>query len=95
MPMEDGDRGDCPVELLACPEHRDEQLRLMGIFGADDLPLSKGDAESSIFKDKEGARIVGFCLWCNKDFYSIEEMEAHNADDSKECPVFRKWKSTH
>jgi hypothetical protein len=55
----------------------------------------QGDAESTTFKDKDGARIVGFCLCCNKDFYSMEEMEAHNADDSKECPVFQKWKCTH
>ncbi len=27
--MEDGDHSKCAVELLACPEHRDEQLRKM------------------------------------------------------------------
>jgi hypothetical protein len=27
--MEDGDHSDCPIELLACPEHMDKQLRAM------------------------------------------------------------------
>ena len=31
--------------------------------------------------------IVGFCLWCDKDFYSMEEVEAHNADNMKACPT--------
>jgi len=25
VPMEEGDHRSCPVELLACPEHRDER----------------------------------------------------------------------
>ena len=29
VPMEEGDHSGCPVELLACPEHRDEQHRKM------------------------------------------------------------------
>ena len=35
--MEDGDHSGCPVELLACSEHCDEQLREMGTFGMNDL----------------------------------------------------------
>jgi hypothetical protein len=31
--------------------------------------------------------IVGFCLWRDKDFCSMEEVEAHNADNMKACPV--------
>lgn len=38
VPVTDGDHGDCPIELLACPEHRDEQLRDMGTFDMSDLP---------------------------------------------------------
>ena len=30
VPMEEGDHSNCMVELLACPEHIDEQLRRMG-----------------------------------------------------------------
>jgi hypothetical protein len=29
IPMEEGDHGGCPVELLACPQHQDEQLQEM------------------------------------------------------------------
>jgi hypothetical protein len=38
--MTEGDHGNCPIELLACPEHRDEQLRDMGTFDMSDLPES-------------------------------------------------------
>ena len=27
---------------------------------------------------------VGFCLWCNRDFYSMEEVFEHN--HGKNCP---------
>lgn len=27
VPMEEGDHSECPIELLACPEHRGEQLK--------------------------------------------------------------------
>jgi hypothetical protein len=30
--MEDGDHSECPVELLACPEHREQQLGQMSEF---------------------------------------------------------------
>jgi len=29
--MEDGDHSECPVELLACPEHRELQVRRMSV----------------------------------------------------------------
>jgi hypothetical protein len=40
VPVIDGDHGDCPIELLACPEHRDEQLRDFGTFDMINLPES-------------------------------------------------------
>jgi hypothetical protein len=30
VPMEYGDHSACSVELIACPEHRDDQMRAMG-----------------------------------------------------------------
>jgi len=27
IPMEDGDHSECPIELVACPEHRESQQR--------------------------------------------------------------------
>ena len=38
VPLADGDHSECPVELLACPEHYDEQLRDMGTVDMSDLP---------------------------------------------------------
>jgi hypothetical protein len=38
--LANGDHSECPVELLACPEHRDEQLGEMGTFDTSDLPES-------------------------------------------------------
>jgi hypothetical protein len=40
----------------------------------------------------DGQPVVGFCLWCNLDFHSMKEAEAHHADNSKACAAFREWK---
>ena len=88
--MEDGDYSKCPVELLACPEHREAQLQEMGILGTSDRPDEESASEPFMFHDKEGNPIIGFCLWCNKDFYSMEEVEDHNADDLKACPQMQR-----
>lgn len=89
--MEEGDHSECPIELLACPEHRDEQMRAMGYEPGYRME-QRPDDECSIFTDKDGNHIVGFCLWCNKDFYTADEIKAHNADDMAECPVFQELK---
>jgi hypothetical protein len=86
IPLEDGDHSECPIELLACSEHRDEQ-RDMGIFGSHDLLPSEGEPESGIFDD-QGKPIVGFCLLCGKNYYSIKEMEAHHGTGSEACPAY-------
>jgi len=95
--MEEGDHTECPVELLACPEHMEEQLRRMGYEpGTSNMPhRSEATPEEIPFKDENGNRTVGFCLWCNKDFYSMEEVEAHNANDMAACPVFQQLKDEH
>jgi len=31
--------------------------------------------------------VAGFWLWCNKNFYSPDEVSAHNSDHMKACPV--------
>jgi hypothetical protein len=90
VPMEEGDHSRCPVELLACPEHLDEQLDQMGISDWRDV-RSSVEAEG-LFRDRNGTPIVGFCLWCGKDFYSIEVADAHHAGDGKGCAVFNRSK---
>lgn len=93
--MENGDHSGCPIELLACPEHRDEQLRQMSQVATSDLAPGQGDAESTMYKDNDDKTTIGFCLWCGKNFYSMEEMEAHNANDSAACVVFQELKERY
>jgi hypothetical protein len=91
--MEEGDHSECSIELLSCPEHRADQMRAMGYEpGYTKESLPQDSEESSMFKDNDGNPIVGFCLWCNQNFYSMEEVEAHNAENSKACPVFQELK---
>jgi len=91
--MEDGDHSECSVELIACPEHRDEQMRAMGYAPGEAVEVPNAEPEeSSMFRDAEGNRTIGFCLWCNRDFYSMEEVQAHNADDMAACPAFQDLK---
>lgn len=81
-PLEGFEHSQCddPVELLACPEHRRDE-------GTATPRGAEPWTEPGVFRYKDGNPIVGFCLWCNKDFYSMEEVEAHNADNMKGCPV--------
>lgn len=94
-PMEDGDHSKCSVELLACPEHRDEQLRAMGYeSGTDNMPPVAQEVKHSRWTDAEGNPIIGFCLWCGRDFYDLGDMHEHNADNMAACPVFQEHKDT-
>jgi hypothetical protein len=91
--MEEGDHSKCPIELLACPEHRAEQVRKMTEFGACDSICSEVGAERIGLKDKSGNAVVGFCLWCDKDFYAMEEVWEHNGNGINACPEFQKYLS--
>jgi hypothetical protein len=53
---------------------------------------AEGEAKTRLFTDSNGKATVGFCLWCNRDFYFREEVWAHNADDMKVYPVFQELK---
>jgi hypothetical protein len=95
VPMEEGDHSDCTVELLACPEHCDEQLRAMGYEpGTSNMPQAPSEEAGHEWHDQDGKLIVGFCLWCDKDYYTYEEFEAHNANDSAECVPYQQYKAT-
>jgi hypothetical protein len=90
--MEDGDHSQCTVELLACPEHCDEQLRAMGYEpGTDNMPQAPSEEAGREWHDQHGEPIVGFCLLCGKYYYTYDEFEAHNASES-ECAPFRALK---
>jgi hypothetical protein len=56
---------------------------------------SEGAAGENFFKDSDGNPTIGFCLWCNKDFYSHGQAREHHANDSATCPVFQKLKEQH
>ena len=97
VPMEEGDHSKCMVELLACPDHMDEQLRRMGYEpGTSNKPRRSEDSTgANFFKDSDGNRTVGFCLWCNHDFYTYQDAKAHHANDSAPCPVFQQLREQH
>lgn len=96
VPMEEGDHSECSVELLSCPKHRADHMRAMGYDPEYTVEPRDQDAEGSpMFKDEAGIRIVGFCLWCNKNFYSMDESEAHTANEMADCPVFQELKDQH
>ena len=81
------------MELIACPEHLADQMRAMGYEpGQRVSPPNTEPEESSMFMDAEGNKTVGFCLWCNRDFYSMDEVQTHNADDMAACPSFQELK---
>ena len=89
LPMEEGDHSECPVELLACPEHREKQLREMRALGTSDLARDKSQAESIGESNHDSEIGTGFCLWCGRSFESIEECYLHHADSA--CPVFSRY----
>jgi hypothetical protein len=81
VPLDFGDHSHDYVELLACPEHRKVAEAITAPHQAEP------GAERGVLRDKDGNPIVGFCLWCDKDFYSMDEVETHNADNMKACHV--------
>jgi len=88
--MEEGDHSNCSVELLSCPEHRAEHMRAMGYEPDYVGPApSESDEPSPMFTDSEGNRTCGFCLWCNRDFYSIDEWREHTDNGMAHCEVFQ------
>lgn len=92
--MEEGDHSQCSVELLACPDHCDEQLRAMGYEpGTSNMPHISDEEAGPQWHDKDGKPIIGFCLWCNRDFYTYEDMQAHNANDMADCIGFQQYKT--
>jgi hypothetical protein len=93
--MDEGDHSRCSVELLPCPEHRGQQLQALTAANTSDLPRDESISQDNMFRDKDGNHIVGFCLWCNSDFYTLDEVWEHNANGMKACPVFQESKDEH
>ena len=94
VPMEQGDHSECRLELLSCPEHRNDQMRAMG-YEPDHVFEQQSDEESSMFRDENGNPICGWCFWCGCSFFSFEEHEAHVANGMAACSVFQELKDEH
>jgi|SRR6185437_65182 len=93
IPMEEGDHSECAIELLSCPEHRADQMRAMGYEPhCVGTSSSRGSERSPPFMDADGNRTVGFCLWCGRDFYTIDEHDAHTAANMAACSAFQEFK---
>jgi hypothetical protein len=94
VPMDEGDHSNCSIELLSCPEHRADQMRAMGYDPSYTVESSTESERSNMFIDAEGNHTVGFCLWCGKNFYAIEEERQHTDNDMAECAEFQRSKDT-
>ena len=82
-PLEGFDHSGCddPIELLPCLEHRSADEAISTSRQA------QPDREPAVAEGEDGRQAYGFCLWCGKTFYCWREVEAHNADNMKACPV--------
>ena len=95
LPMEQGDHSDCPVELRACPEHRDETGRTAAEVAPDAVEIDFGILSPERQQgrphcqcgcaDADPASIVGWCLWCDHVYveHSPATEDRHFAHD---CP---------
>lgn len=55
------------------------------------MPMKLQNESARSFTDEAGRATVGFCLWCNKNFYTSDEISVHNVDGVEACPVFSKF----
>ena len=75
LPMEQGDHSECPVELKACPKHKDatEQQVAEPESGSVQIDFSTLSPERQQSRphcdcgcaDADPGNVVGFCLWCD------------------------------
>jgi hypothetical protein len=56
------------------------------------MPQAPSEEAGHQWHDQDGTPIVGFCLWCDKNYYTYAEFEAHNANDSAECAPYQAYK---
>ena len=93
VPMEQGDHSGCMVELLACPEHRDEQERLMAEMSAE-IDAQSDEEEAALAHcecgcaDAAPENVVAWCMWCDHVYgdYSAENEDQHFAHHCPNAP---------
>jgi hypothetical protein len=91
--MEEGDHSGCMIELLACPEHMDEQLRAMQenrdysaeVTELQDEPLLPAPHCECGCADADPENVSGWCMWCDHVYvdYSGATEDQHFA---RYCP---------
>jgi hypothetical protein len=99
LPMEQGNHSECPVELRACPEHKDETERQVTAIEStaaqiDFTSLCEKREQPRLHcqcgcADSDPASIVGWCLWCGHGYVEyIPKIEnQHFAYDCPGAPV--------
>jgi len=95
LPMESGDHKDCPVELRACPEHKDAADQQMTAIESTAVEINFANLCEKREQprlhcqcgcaDADPSKVVGWCLWCGHGYvrYSQEIENRHFAHD---CP---------
>jgi hypothetical protein len=92
VPMEEGDHSECSVELLSCPTHCAEQMRATGYD--PDFVIEKQDQDTRTWRDAQENPIVGFCAWCGRNFYSLEDHYGHWGDPIL-CTAYNEYIAKH
>jgi hypothetical protein len=95
VPMEEGDHSGCMIELLACPEHMDEQLRAMQerfdnaeATEAQEDPLSRAPHCECGCADADPESVTGWCMWCDHVYveYNRTTEDQHFAQYCQDAP---------
>jgi hypothetical protein len=99
LPMDGHDHSDCPVELRACPKHKDETEPQMTAVEStavqiDFSSLCRKREEPRLHcqcgcADADRSDIGGWCLWCDHVYaeYSPAIENRHFAHDCPNAPA--------
>ena len=94
LQMESGDHSACPIELAACPEHR-ERLAATSQGGRRHLedPASLGDMVIAWANSSESN--IGWCLVCNSSIRNEDDMipgtNLHSCEAGRAARALAQW----
>jgi hypothetical protein len=96
LPMNGHDHSDCPVELRACPEHKEEWERCLaeGKASENQIEMEHEDEAPRLHcecgcAEIDASVIVGWCLHCDHVYaiYTPELQDHHFANHCPEAPA--------